>query len=206
MEECIEAVPFFCDQVASSLNDGNTLDEEVAFGLDALFGGVNGARSFFLVYNSDPEWTMADGLQPPALLLSAIDKACSAPGPTRFYAQTLLMNIAMPVAAAVNCEAAGKVPSEEYEAAMRSYRRAAILAGFIASAQQISRDALPSVLCQESDAFGSALQAALGAEGVTDRNWSGLIQAGGYDAGQLKAIAEAITFSSPKPASQDPAA
>jgi len=187
-EECCAAAPFFCDKLQQP-----DMDDEYQAGLEALLGSVNGARGFFTSWNSDPEFTAADTAPPPPALLSALDKACNAAEPTRFFAQTLLMNIAMPVAAVCAFERDGK--ANEANVSMRNYKRAAILAGYVSSSGEAGGASLPSALVQEAEAFEKAIEAELsgGASGEKDFAWSYAI--GEYDAEQLKAISQAIQLS-----------
>ena len=94
LDECVAAAPFFCDKLQAPL------DEEIQRGLDAMLGSANGVRGFFLVWNNEPDFVIADESPPPPGLLSSMEQACCKPGPTDFMAKTLLMNIAMPAAAA----------------------------------------------------------------------------------------------------------
>jgi len=192
-DELLRAAPFFCDQLQRS-----PLNEEIGGGLRALLSSPDGARAFFTCWNADPDFQVADAVTPPAALLQALDDVCNAPGPTRFFAQTMLMNVAMATAAVCGSRRDGQ--SERVDVAMRSYKRAAILAGFISATPEAGGSAaLPSALREESDAFADALKAEItgGAEGETDFNWSNAIEAGKFDEEQLEAILQAITLSSP---------
>jgi hypothetical protein len=192
MDECMMAAPFFCDQ----LQRPEEMDIEIQRGLEALLASPNGARSFFFAWNTDPDFAAADESPPPAPLLAALDESCQAPGPTRFFAQALLMNIAMPAAAA----AAAEGDAAREAAAMRSYKRAALLGGFI-SACKGGAASLPGTLRAESEAFGAALEAERGGGANSAEeafaHWADAIAAGGYDAKQLEAVAQAIRLSGP---------
>ena len=197
MEECLQAAPFFCDQ----LQRPDEIGYEIYTGLAALLASTTGARSFFVTWNNDADFASADQSPPPQALLSALDEACAAPGPSRFYAQTLLMNIAMPVAAAT--AASGDADAER--AAMRSYKRAAILAGYI-SACEGGATSLPNQLREQARAFAETITSSITGGGDeqdaseqddNDFSWSKVIASGGYDAAQLEAIANAITLSAP---------
>ena len=126
-------------------------------------------------------------------LTLTLTKACCAPGPTGFVAKTLLMNIAMPAAAACALKRDGGSEAGE-QAAMRSYRRAALLAGFVSVCEEESGDSrasLPSTLRAEAETFAAAVAArSTGASAGThvvsrDSTWEGLL--GGYEALQLEA-------------------
>ena len=106
------------------------------------------------------------------------------------------MNIAMPAAAA----AAAECDAAREAAAMRSYKRAALLGGFI-SACKGGAASLPGTLRAESEAFGAALEAERGGGANSAEeafaHWADAIAAGGYDAKQLEAVAQAIRLSGP---------
>ena len=143
LDECFAAAPFFCDKLQAPL------DDETQRGLDAMLGSANGVRGFFLAWNNDPDFVIPDESPPPPALLSSFEQACGtpepaggtrvcvrarcvvhdamrfeqaccAPGPTGFVAKTLLMNIAMPAAAACELKRDGGSEAGE-QAAMRSY-------------------------------------------------------------------------------------
>ena len=189
-DELVRAAPFFCNQLQA-----DSMDEEIEIGLRALLGSPNGVRAFLMCWNNDPDWAAADKPEPPHPLLSALDAACTGPGPTRFMAQTMLMNIAMSTAETCKSQREGQI--ERAKLAMRSYKRAAILAGFISSSPEQGGISLPSALRTESVAFSEAIKAELTErrEGEVDFNWSNAISAGGYDQEQLEAIAQAISLS-----------
>jgi len=191
-EECLAAAPFFCDQVQQ--HPAKLEDEEISAGLLCLLSSSNGLRAFFLSYLSDPDFTVADSTPPPSSLLTSLDTVCSTASATKFVSQLLLQNIAMPVASTVAHRRASS--SEGEAAATRSYRRAALLAGFIASSGSEDAVALPRVLRTEQAAFASSLQYEMtgGASGEKDFLWIGSIARWAYDQEQLTAIAEAITF------------
>ena len=203
LDECVAAAPFFCDQLQRP-----PLDDEIQQGLDAMLGSSNGARGFFLAWNTNAAFALADESPPPPALLSAVDQACRAPGPTSFFAKTLLMNIAMPAAAecALNRlpPASGAVGAVGEGAAMRSYRRAALLAGFISTCEvgDGAGGALPPALRAEATALAEAI-AAQGTDcdaDAKDQTWSGLLA--GYDAEQLEAVAQAVRLSGPASAGE----
>ena len=75
LDECIAAAPFFCDKLQAPL------DDETQRGLDAMLGSSNGVRGFFLAWNTDPDFVIADESPPPPALLSAFEQACGTPGP-----------------------------------------------------------------------------------------------------------------------------
>ena len=76
LDECIAAAPFFCDKLQAPL------DDEIQRGLDAMLGSANGVRGFFLAWNNDPDFVIADESPPPPGLLSAMEQARGTPDPT----------------------------------------------------------------------------------------------------------------------------
>ena len=78
LDECVAAAPFFCDKLQAPL------DEEIQRGLDAMLGSANGVRGFFLVWNNEPNFVIADESPPPPGLLSSMEQARGAPDPTGF--------------------------------------------------------------------------------------------------------------------------
>ena len=76
LDECVAAAPFFCDKLQAPL------DDEIQRGLDAMLGSANGVRGFFLAWNNDPDFVIADESPPPPGLLSAMEQARGTPDPT----------------------------------------------------------------------------------------------------------------------------
>ena len=78
LDECVAAAPFFCDKLQAPL------DDEMQRGLDAMLGSANGVRGFFLAWNNEPDFVIADESPPPPGLLSSMEQARDTPDPTGF--------------------------------------------------------------------------------------------------------------------------
>ena len=74
-------------------------------------------------------------------------------------ARLLLSNVAMAVRAVSEHRRAGR--SERVEGAMRTYKRASVLAGFVSASASVGDVALPKALRAEERALSAALEAAL---------------------------------------------